>query len=55
MLLSIELHYLKCKCYKDSNVRVTVGDCDTVHPTSKTLTFWRRTFFQILAHPVFKM
>ena len=24
-------------------------------PVSYVLTFWRRTFFQILAHPVFKM
>ena len=24
-------------------------------PSSYALTFWRRIFFQVLAHPVFKM
>ena len=28
---------------------------DSPHYLRPTLTFWRRTFFQILAHPVFKM
>ena len=43
------------------DLRVVAGRSRTWAGRSKTvwrrpmLTFWRRTFFQILAHPVFKM
>ena len=29
--------------------------CDNGKEICRILTFWRRIFFQILAHPVFKM
>ena len=57
MILIIKLVFFSLVKTDGAVTWLTVTDAVycTVHCTYLCLTFWRRNFFQILAHPVFKM